>query len=494
MPSMKHRVWVYGLACFLLCTCNGGLPRGTAKATFSFASRSGMPFNCYGVLVNGPGIPSLDSRDGRVEDRKAETTYCTYPGASSRFVAAEASAESVSIELQIPRGYEERLIQVVGLELEGKACPENITVASLLLDARGKAASKFAKTYGGLYEVGRATATISGPVTLPAIESDYSGNNLMTCDGTTEYPDFVLNPTSLTIHPGGKYRFTASGSLMPAGGYTFAVPSIASGVIASGSTTNGNYLAPSSAGTYKALAKDAFANVRSAVVTVPSIPGSRAFWYRGDTFYSYGDGYAILGTNTWPNAEVTIPVLTPGTPGIVFNQTTGPNGHPALTFAGSAAFSGPITQGNFTQVTAFVVAKATADGGLFCSAVGSCNATPGSLSLVRGPSGLYAEARNTVTDTTAFATDPGTAFLATVSWTPATSLELTIDAPGSAPQIVSAVSPTAATFTPTIMELGTAGSSVFSGDIAEVLIYDRALSAVEKKEATDYLKAKYNLN
>lgn len=468
---------------------------GAAKMKFSIATRANTPFTCYGVLANGPGIPSLDARDGLVQDRPIADTYCSYPGASSYFV--EQTEATVTMDLAIPRGYEERRIQVVGLPLEsGQACPTDKTVAEFLVDARKRSASGYARGYFGLYEVGKTTATILGPVTLPIIESEYDANdlhNLMTCDGTTEYSDFEISPTSVTLHSGGKYRFTASGSLMPSSGYSFPTLATASGVITSSSPTNGDYTAPSSAGgPFTVTAKDSFANSRKAVVTVVNLPAVPAYWFRGDIYWLKGDAYSLIGSDGWQSYGSLSQNLTPGTPGITFYQASGPYGHPALTFSGSAAFSNTVIQGAFTQVTAFVVAKATGTGGLFCAADAVCNATPGSLSIVRSGGGIYAEARNASTDTTATATDPGTAFLAILHWNPAVALELTIVAPGISDQTVTATSPIAGTFTPTILDLGRAGPA-FNGQIAEFILYDGSLTLANKNAVIKYLKDKYDL-
>lgn len=456
------------------------------------APASVADFDCYGVLVTGPGIPG-EASDGKPEDDALpRTNHCTYPGVASSFVAA--SAAKTKLEVTIPRG-SDRLIQVVGLEdPAGEGCP-NTNVAKFLSASRAK--SSAATVYGGLYEIGRTVEDIITTNQEIQIDSSYDpAANLRTCVGKTAYPDLVLTPKTLTVPPSGYYQFTATGGV---GALTAELVN-SSNQLVTGFGSDGILQSSPTTGTYRARIEDTKGNIREAVVEVTLPGGSPIFWFRADFYWALGPGtsYPAAG-QVWSNSVPVTADLVPAG-GAAFTRSGGPNGHPVLTLGASSEFTyGGLSTLNIGPAHVFVVAAATApNGGFFCIGRTSNCLDPGGSIFIDLASGLLTgNAFNTATDTTSTAPYPLTPFISELEWTPASEVKLTVDATGTSYDTsVFATTPTAAGFTITsggTIQIGRTSAN-FSGQVAEVLVYPSVLTGSNLTSVRTYLKEKYSID
>ncbi len=150
-------------------------PPPTNMFSLLSAPSTAAGFTCVAVNVVGDQIPSRDPRfpPYLFAAMKYSGSPCMYPGITSKLVAMPASGTSTSIDLQVPRGFQ-NIIQVLGLLQSGCAANPD-TLGDLIARTTSPDVS-----LADLYELGRTVVDISGPMDV-IIPNTYSSSKLANC-------------------------------------------------------------------------------------------------------------------------------------------------------------------------------------------------------------------------------------------------------------------------------------------------------------------------
>ncbi len=452
-------------------------------------SRSERAVNCYGLLVTGPKVSSLDPADGNVQDQPASSSFCTYPGISSTFVKAGGS--DVKLEVFVPVG-PQLLIQVVGVDSSGSECPA-MKVSQFILASR--ASSSSISNFGSLYEVGRKIQSFNQNTTI-GINNEFDSNNpkdLRTCT-TGGALRFALS--SVTTSVLGSRVISALGGKPP---YSYSV----SGGGSYNSTTN-LFTASGSAGTNAVTVTDssgtqATLNVSvfdpNALTTVPK------YWFTADNYSAQADNSSI--TTDWFNrGSDSVSDLVPAIGSPIYLATGGPNNLPAVSFDGSSEFhKSSVTSSTVTNAVAFIVYRSLAvnGAGLFCISDSSMCDLADSFSLQFSNMGKIGSAKATNSALLDLSpgtlTDPHADILVQVSFTASgTTLQSGASSESSPTQNVASINwggPSGYLYLGSDAKTGTR----FSGRVSEFLLYSgsSALLSADISAVKNYLKNKYSL-
>ncbi len=463
--------------------------------TFSIATdgerTASSQFNCYAVLVTGPGIKSLDPiRDGFTQGETVpRNNHCTYPGVGSSFVEGGQDRE---INVLVPRG--RRKFQVVGLQYDAQEqCPTED--AAQFFD-RVRRVKAYAARWKGLYQLGHVVAEVKEDTTVTVTDTySGSGNNLRTCDGKTAFTgdELSLNLSEFT---------TSVGGITEAITYTGGVGTItaeAEGLGASYTVATNKYVAPSVSGTRKLRVWDSKLNWAEATVTVfdPTTDLSVAtadpfVWLTADT-HTGANGAAA--DPTWTNrGSASMTLDGSGSPTVV---TDAINGHPSLMLGGGAKYvkASGVAAGSVTNLHAFLVANVSNSTEALClSSSTACSAADYfSIRHGTGPSGLRTAlgqlpSTNTATVPIAY---PSAWKIIEARWDTASFPSGSIEIDGTTSSVGAPIS-TALTFTSGSLHVGE-----FDGELAEVLLFNSAVSEAagddDRLRILEYLEAKYNL-
>lgn len=334
-------------------------------------SPSGRAVSCYGLLVTGPKVNSLDPADGNVQDQPASSDHCTYPGISSAFVKSDGT--EVKLEVFVPVG-PQLLIQVVGVDSSGSDCP-SMNVSQFILASRAN--SNSISNFGSLYEVGRKIQSFNKNTTI-GINNSFDANNPKDIRTCTTGGSLRFGESSLTTSVSGSRVISAIGGKPP---YNYTVSGGGSY-----NSTSKLFTASASAGTNTLSVTDSRNAVASLNVTVfdpNALATVPTYWFTADNYSGQADGSSI--TSDWTNRGADAPSdLVPaiGTP--VYLATGGPNNFPAVSFDGLSEFhKSSIPSSTILDAVAFIVYRslATNNAGLFCISDTSTCDTADSLSL-----------------------------------------------------------------------------------------------------------------
>lgn len=341
--------------CFLT-TCTARQP-DTVRVRFSVSPKknrmlyqTAAEYPCFGLLITGEGIPSITGESGRTV-----TDFCSYPGASSRFIAGGSAGQ---MEVYVPAGRNRR-IQVVGLETGSSATCFDGKVSEFLQGA--KTGSSSTSSFGGVYELGVVVRDLLADTSID-LNSAYdpaTAKNIVGCQ--TGVPGLSLIPRGPTkIDKGGKVIFKAEGGTPP---YTYTA---VNGAI---NSSTGYFLAAGTAGVTSTITvTDSTGATSVSEITTYSPPILPYVWYVGGHYVTLNDGTALTGTDYW-NSKVGGTILTPtGTGTMTFRQNA-INGFSAIQIQGDSNLH--TSSPDFTSVAmghAYMVAKvnAASQGTLFC--------------------------------------------------------------------------------------------------------------------------------
>ncbi len=129
-------------------------------------------FDCLAVNVTGFQIPTMDYRypPSLFYAMKDAQSPCMYPGITSTILPMPAAGTSVSVDLYVPRGFQD-ILQVLGLAKTGCAA-QMITLGAAL-----STSAQPASDYSALYEVGRVNIDMNGPIEVNVPNTYTSANS-----------------------------------------------------------------------------------------------------------------------------------------------------------------------------------------------------------------------------------------------------------------------------------------------------------------------------
>ncbi len=430
-------------------------------------------YPCFGLIVTGEGIPSLQAGTGN----RLPADHCPYAGAASRFVPLVTSGlgSTAQVEALVPAG-RNRLIQVVALEYSSAAaCPDGTVAQFIRAGNEGTAPSG----YGGLYEVGYVVRDLFNDteIQVPKIYDSATAQNLRGCSAAP----LSLSPSgsSLQVRKSSSFKFVPSGGVPP---YSFTMTG--TGTL----DALGNYAASASPSmTATITVTDAVGNMATTSLTTFSRVPPVA-WYAAESFGN------ATGTNvtSWTSLGNSGSLSLSGTAALLPSAV---NGFPAVRVDSAGQYSVDPGTGTIGAVHAAVVARvAGTSGHLFCIAA-SATCTGSFVKLVGSgnPTGVLGGATDSINSSiTSTATVGNGFFLAQLSADLNTTggVQLITSGGTLTGSIPGGYLPISLVGTQTILLAAPTGGSI---DLAEVVI-DYASTSINAFSPTiDYLKAKYAL-
>ncbi len=361
---------------FLLATCSGG---GGESVRVSFnlqrpLSRGALPnvsdYPCFGLVVTGEGIPSLQPGTGN----RFPVDHCPYAGAASRFVPliTTSGVSKAQVEALVPAG-KNRLIQVVAVEQSGATgCPAGTVSEFIRNSNQGTAPGGF----GGLYEVGYKVADLFADteIQVPKIYDAATAKNLRGCSAGA----LALSPSGpgLKAAREASVDFKASGGVPP---YLYSMTGVgsldaASGIFAAGSADGD---------TATITVTDSAGSTAASSVTAYKPTTEPWAWYMADHY----KGTASAITAPWGNVNMGAPSLSPAGSGTATFVPRALNGFPAVRLEGDRKFIGNLSGGSAGGVHVLLVARVlnkAQSGSFFCLAANGCGNAAGFLKMVGG--------------------------------------------------------------------------------------------------------------
>lgn len=347
-------------------TLGSSLKSAQNKAVTSGARTGMASFSCFGVLITGAGIDSLDPDVDGIRPG-LPSSYCSYPGISSNFVVPDSVT---TFDLKVPAGAE-LLIQVVAMDYpSGGSCP-SMTVGEFLKASRQGTTSTL--SYGGLFEVGRKVATVNEDAVIDVPNTYDSGNklNLKDCVASSAANALHFSVTGpIKARVGEMRKISASGGTPP---YTYTT------VAGSYDVSHSIYTTDTSVGTNKLTVTDN--NGATRTLTIEGVSGTSLgldakLWYSADTFLADGTGDRSLYGATWTNLGNAGYALAQGGGTPDFYVSAGPQETPAVRFQHPDTFFTHYSTLNLIQSNyahTFVVLRSDSDnvGAVFCVTAGS---------------------------------------------------------------------------------------------------------------------------
>jgi hypothetical protein len=230
----------------------------------------------------------------------------------------------------------------------------------------------------------------------------------------------------------------------------------------------------------------------SADTTAPdSIPGLQ-LWLDASQVVGVDSGAAV---SSWPdNSSAGHDATQSSSTNQPTYQPTALNGQPALRFDGVddyLAVNGAMVSGNQGR-TVIWVGRPTVVGNRGVIDLGN-GATTGGAFMVTPEYGVRVSGGNRLWSTAASTTTPS---IGVMSFSGTSTSDVSMWLNGTALSVASTAVATVQTSgagTVGAWTLSPAGSNNFAGDLAEILVYDRALSTAERLELEQHLTAKYGL-